>query len=189
MITVNEVKAALLDEWLKLDALKATITSPAGTYHDTATGKFTARPGGAGGGKGGGGKKGGGGGGTVNLSKSGGGAAGGAVEDFRGRSFDALMDNTSDWPDAKQEKAHSQLGAAMDAWSRKFPKALAAKIGPAFEKGTDLYDTDEDASSAMISKKVFAPLLRDFKRFVGANAAKYPELTEAFKPVKKIEHW
>lgn len=183
MATANEVKAAILDEWLRLDALKAAITSPAGTYHDPATGKFTSKPGGAAG------KKGGGGGGTVNLSKSGGGAAGGAVADFRGRSFDALMDNTSDWPDAKQEKAHSQLGAAMDAWSRKFPKTLAAKIGPAYEKGTDLYDTDEDASSAMISKKVFAPLLKDFKQYVGANAAKYPELTEAFKPVKKIEHW
>lgn len=50
MTTTTDLKAALLDEWLKLDALKATITSPAGTYHDTATGKFTGRPGGKAGG-------------------------------------------------------------------------------------------------------------------------------------------
>ncbi|MCL4296146.1 MAG: hypothetical protein KJ077_10480 [Anaerolineae bacterium] len=65
MATAAEVSSQILDEWLKLEALKAVVTSPAGTYHDTASGKFTSKPGGAAGGKGGGkaGAKGGGGGG------------------------------------------------------------------------------------------------------------------------------
>ncbi|MCL4296145.1 MAG: dienelactone hydrolase family protein [Anaerolineae bacterium] len=42
----GSTKAAILDELLRLEALKATITSPAGTYHDTATGKFASKPGG-----------------------------------------------------------------------------------------------------------------------------------------------
>ncbi|MCL4296144.1 MAG: hypothetical protein KJ077_10470 [Anaerolineae bacterium] len=50
MKTIPEAKAAILDEWLSLEAIKAVITSPAGTYHDSATGRFThsANKGGAG---------------------------------------------------------------------------------------------------------------------------------------------
>lgn len=44
MTATTEIKAALLDEWFRLETLKATITSRAGTYHDTATGQFTHRP-------------------------------------------------------------------------------------------------------------------------------------------------
>ncbi|MCL4296140.1 MAG: hypothetical protein KJ077_10450 [Anaerolineae bacterium] len=47
MTAVTDVQSKILDEWLKLDALKAVVTSPAGTYHDTATGEFTSKPGGA----------------------------------------------------------------------------------------------------------------------------------------------
>lgn len=47
-IHTSETKAALLDEWFRLETLKAIITSPSGTYHDPATGKFTSRPAGQG---------------------------------------------------------------------------------------------------------------------------------------------
>ncbi|MCL4296157.1 MAG: hypothetical protein KJ077_10535 [Anaerolineae bacterium] len=47
MANVAALKAALLDEWLALESLRAVITTGAGTYHDSATGKFTSRPGSA----------------------------------------------------------------------------------------------------------------------------------------------
>ena len=182
-------KTEILDEWLKLEALKGVVTSSAGTYHDTATGRFTSKPGGAGEG----GSKGGGGGrGTVDLSGQKGGSAGGALEAFRGHGFDTVMDhvdNKTGWDSKRRQAAHAQLSSAFDDFSKQVPKPLASKMGKALERSLSMFDEgDEDGSSAVMTE-VYKPAYAAFKDFVGKNKTKYPDVHEAMGGVKEVRYW